>query len=455
MASRHHILVVDDEEAITYLLKTELDDIPEFATSVANSVAEAMTLLQGQLYDLVLLDIKMPRVSGIEFLRHIKEQVPTTQVIMLTSMTDIRTAIETTKLGAYDFIGKPYDTQQLIAAIWRAIEHRQLLIAREAFQFYQPSAIIGSGKTIRELIEKAKKFAASESFVLIHGASGTGKELFAQLIHRHSPRKEQPFIAVNCAAMPDQLLESELFGHEKGSFTSAIKTKQGLVEVANGGTLFLDEVGDISTTTQPKLLRFLETGEFRRVGGTSTRKVDVRIVSATNKNLENEVKAGRFREDLLYRLNVVSLKLPPLKDRKEDIADLVNHFLARKSKLKRLSPQALQDLKSYDWPGNVRELEHVIEGAIALSHGDVIEPKDLWINASPETKSTGTRPADLSKDAVVPLKEMERIMIERGLKRFNYNRAKTASALGITTKALYLKIRRYKIKVPILKLEED
>ena len=250
--------------------------------------------------------------------------------------------------------------------------------------------------------------------------------------------------------MPDQLLESELFGHEKGSFTSAIKTKQGLVEVADGGTLFLDEVGDISITTQPKLLRFLETGEFRRVGGTNTRMVDVRVVSATNKNLQEEVKASRFREDLLYRLNVVSLRLPSLKERREDIPLLVESFLARKTKTKHLSPEAMQVLMNYDWPGNVRELEHVIEGAVALSHSDLVEPKDLWMNVALSAVPSQTASSyELPKsDKLVSMEELEKLYIERALKHHHWNRVKTAATLGITPKTLYLKIKRYEIQVP-------
>jgi len=329
MAKTDHILIVDDEESITFLLRTELEELSDYQSDVALNGAEAINLLQSQVYDVVLLDVKMPHVSGVEVLKHIKEHSPTTQVIMLTNFVDVKLAIETMKLGAYDFVSKPYDIQALLATIARALEHRQLLIRKEVQESHRSTELVGSSRIFRETVAHAMKLAASDTFVLIQGASGTGKELFAELIHRSSPRKDQPFVAVNCAAMPDQLLESELFGHEKGAFTSAIRTKEGLVEVANGGTLFLDEVGDISPMTQPKLLRFLETGEFRRVGGTTSRKVDERVVSATNKNLSEEVKAGRFRDDLLYRLNVVNLHLPALRDRKDDIPILVEHFLQR------------------------------------------------------------------------------------------------------------------------------
>jgi DNA-binding NtrC family response regulator len=260
---------------------------------------------------------------------------------------------------------------------------------------------------------------------------------------------------VNCASIPDQLLESELFGHEKGSFTNAYATKQGLVEVANGGTLFLDEVGDISPSTQPKLLRFLETGEFRRVGGTASMHADLRIVSATNKDLQAEVSAGRFREDLLYRLNIVTIKVPPLKERKEDIPLLVEHFLNRKSKIKRISPAALRVLMDYDWPGNIRELEHVIEGAAVLSQSDTIEPGDLWVStalsaSSPEVQrdsQTLARQTNGEGD-LQSLEDIERIHIEKVLIHHSFNRVKTAETLGITPKTLYLKIKKYGIKTP-------
>jgi len=450
MSKKHRVLVVDDEESITYLVKTELEDLSEFEVDTAQSGSDAINLIQSKVYDVVLLDIKMPRISGVEVLKHIKDHAPSTQVIVLTNVVDVKTAIETTKLGAYDFISKPYEPAELIATVRRALEHRQLLIEKEVNQLGRSVELVGECQVFKEIVNKAIKLASSEAFVLIQGASGTGKELFARLIHEHSPRKDMPFIAVNCAAMPDQLLESELFGHEKGSFTSAIKTKQGLVEVADGGTLFLDEVGDISLVTQPKLLRFLETGEFRRVGGTSSRIVDVRVVSATNKNLQEEVKAGRFRDDLLYRLNVVSLRLPDLKERKEDIPLLVESFLHRKTRTKHLSPEAMQVLMSYEWPGNVRELEHIIEGAVALSHTDLVEPKDLWMNVALSTApaQSAVYPELPDGNALITMEELEKLYIERVLRHHRWNRVKTASALGITTKTLYLKIKRYHIEVP-------
>ncbi len=444
MAGAHNILLVDDEESVTFLLQTEFEEHPEFAVDTARDGIEAMNLVRTRVYDVAILDISMPRVDGLEVLRFIKETSPATQVIMLTARADVRNAIESMRYGAYDFLSKPYEFAEVLAVVRRAIEHRGLLIDKEVSQTGRPGELIGTAPTFLNAVSKAKRVAQSEAYVLILGESGTGKELFAQLIHQESTRKNEPFIAVNCAAMPDQLLESELFGHEKGAFTSAVKTKEGLVEIANGGTLFLDEVGDISPLVQPKLLRFLETGEFRRVGGTSTKKVNVRVISATNKNLEQEVKAGRFRDDLLFRLNVVSLPLPPLRERKEDIPVLVQHFAQRRSRTKTFSPATISHLQEYEWPGNIRELEHVVEGALALTQQEVIEIEDLWVNAALQSRRERSATDDHRPDDVIlSLEEVEKRHIKRALAAHDWNRAKTAKTLGITPKTLYLKIRKY------------
>jgi two-component system response regulator AtoC len=463
MAPTYQILVVDDEESITFLLKTELEELPGYSVDVAFSGTDAINLVQSKIYDAVLLDIRMPRISGLEVLQFIREHSPTTQVIMLTNVVDVKTAIETVKLGAYDFVSKPYEREQLIATVQRAVERRQLVIEKEVMKnelmrMGAAGELVGKSRAFLEVIEHASKVAASDAFVLIEGASGTGKELMAQLIHRKSARAERPLVAVNCASIPDQLLESELFGHEKGAFTGAYTAKQGLVEVAHKGTLFLDEVGDISPLVQPKLLRFLETGEFRRVGGTTPMKVDARVISATNKNLQNEVRAGRFREDLLYRLNVVTIRIPPLRDRKEDIPVLVEYFLKKKSKGegRTISEEAMQLLLRHHWPGNVRELEHVIEGASLLCQGTIIEPKDLWMNAAflAGASSSVPIPHD-SQGEFLSLEDLERLHIERVLKKNRWNRVRSARILGITPKTLYLKIKRYKIKTPTLMLEGE
>jgi two-component system, NtrC family, response regulator AtoC len=457
MAKKYNLLIVDDEESLRTILETELAETEEFAVDTASDGGQAINQIQAKVYDVVLLDIRMPRVSGLEVLKFIQEYSPTTQVIILTNYADVKTAIQTIKLGAYDFLAKPYDIDELFNTIHRAIERKQLfidnkLMKNELTRRTGNFELVGQSPLFLKLVESATRFAESDSFVLIQGASGTGKELIANLIHRRSTRNNRPFVAVNCASIPDTLLESELFGHEKGAFTNAYATKQGLVEVANGGTLFLDEVGDISPAIQPKLLRFLETGEFRRVGGTNLLSVDVRVVTATNKDLRAEVAGGRFREDLLYRLNVVTLRVPALKERKEDIATLAEYFITRKNKSKSpktLSAGALDLLMTHDWPGNVRELEHVLEGAVLLASGDVINESDLsmYFHRGDKTPIMAegidlpAQPGSLSLD------ELERIHIERVLRQYNFSRAKTADALGISKKTLYLKIKRYGMKV--------
>ncbi len=458
MAKKYNLLIVDDEEPLRILLESELGESGEFAVDTAVDGGQAINKIQAKVYDVILLDIRMPRVSGIEVLKFIQEYSPTTQVIILTNYADVKTAIETIKLGAYDFLAKPYDIDELFNTIHRAIERKQLfidnkLMKSELSRKAGSSELIGQSPAFLKLVESASRFAESDSFVLIEGASGTGKELIASLVHRRSPRNNRPFVAVNCASIPDALLESEVFGHEKGAFTNAYATKQGLVEVANGGTLFLDEVGDISPSIQPKLLRFLETGEFRRVGGTNILSVDVRVVSATNKDLREEVRAGRFREDLLYRLNVVTLRVPTLCERKDDIPILTDYFLHRKSKsknVKTLSPGALQMLMEYNWPGNVRELEHLLEGAILLSSGDIIEEKDLATYFHRPDQAGSEQPAAEADPIPVAasLEEMERVHIGHVLKLNNFNRTRSAEMLGISKKTLYLKIKRYGLVAP-------
>lgn len=451
MVRNHSILVVDDEPSVCFLLKEELSEQKKFDVFTANDGVAAMNTLQQRPIDVVLLDVKMPRVGGMEVLKFINEHHPTTQVIMLSSYADVKTAIEATKLGAYDFVGKPYSRDELLATVNRAIQHRRLTIDVELMKYELSrkggeKEIIARSDAMRSMLATASKVAASDSIVHIHGASGTGKELVANLIHHDSPRHDRPFVVVNCASLPDALLESELFGHERGAFTNAHQMKQGLVEVANGGSLFLDEVGDISPIVQPKLLRFLETGEFRRVGGTTSMKVDVRIISATNKDLNTEVKAGRFREDLLYRLNVVTLRIPPLKDRKEDIPLLVEYFIKKKTKsknIKKISPDAMRALLAYDWPGNIRELEHALEGAMLLSHEEVITSKDFILTQS--TVGQNAAVTGGTHSSVMTMEELEKLHISMMLKEFKFSRSKTAKALGITLKTLYSKIKRYKI----------
>lgn len=458
MLQRDKILIADDEVQLSTLLQSELEETNKYTVDLAGDGVEAINLIQNNIYDVILLDIKMPRVSGIEVLQFLQENAPDTQVIILSRFADVKTVVQTIKLGAYEFVGKPYDFDELLNVIERALARKKLFIKNKLMETELSKIsgyeIIGQSPAFLQVLENAERIASSDTYVLIQGASGTGKELIANLIHKKSLRINYPFVAVNCASIPDTLLESELFGYEKGSFTNAYTAKPGLVEVANGGTLFLDEVGDISTTIQPKLLRFLETGNFRRVGGTNELHVDVRVVSATNKDLHFETQKGNFREDLLYRLNVVTIQLPTLKERREDIPLLVDFFISKKVKIKEpkaLSPEALQMLMNYDWPGNIRELEHVLEGAIILSPGRTISATDLRMNISRNAvqnfvNDLPTNPP-VSENMLLSIEDIERLHIDNTLKIMKGNRSKTAEILKISPKALYLKIKRYGIKV--------
>jgi DNA-binding NtrC family response regulator len=445
MPQRYKVLIVDDEASLTTLLKEELEEAGPYEVDLAFDGVEAINLIQKVLYDVVLLDMKMPRVSGKEVLVFINEHSPASQVIILSQYADLKMAVETTKLGAYEVLGKPYDIDQVEQTIQRAIERKKLaidntLLKTELSRKAGTSDIIGEGRAFRQVVDSAIRVADSDAIVLIQGPSGTGKELIANLIHKNSPRKDRPFVPVNCSSIPNELLESELFGHEKGAFTNAYTAKPGLVEVANGGTLFLDEVGDISPVIQPKLLRFLETGDFRRVGGTNELRADVRVLSATNKDLQEEARSGRFRDDLLYRLNVITIKVPALKDHREDVPILVDYFLKKKSRTKqpkKFTDDAIKALMKYDWPGNVRELEHTIEGAVILSSGDIIDTEDLHLNEDQRDATTES----------LAIEQMEKVHIQKVLKMFDGNRKKTAEALNISEKGLYLKIKEYSISV--------
>jgi two-component system response regulator AtoC len=459
MAEQSHILVVDDEEPVRQILSKEL--IAEgYLVDTAQDGNTAINMLQNKMYDVILLDIVMPRVSGIDVLKFIRENVPYAQVIVLTAYADVKIAIECIKLGAFDFTTKPYDIDELRVIIEHAVERKHLLLENRLMKAELSKkggfSIIGVSDAFRKVLETAAKVAPTESVILIQGASGTGKELIAHYVHQHSPRGDKPFVAVNCASIPDTLIESELFGHEKGAFTDARALKQGLVEMANGGTLFLDEVGDVSPLIQPKLLRFVETGEFRRVGGVNTLRVSVRLISATNKDLQEEVGRGKFREDLLYRLNVVTLPLPTLRERKDDVEPLVDYFLKTKSKskaIKSISPEALDILKRYDWPGNVRELEHIIEGALILSEGETIKPEDLSLSIIIRGKAAETAAVSYYGDAKsvqqLSLEDLEKIHIKHVLDGNGWNRNRSAKVLGISLKTLYLKIKQYGLQQPM------
>ena len=447
------VLVVDDEEAFRYMLSALLTGSGYSVDTAVDGVA-AINAVQTKLYHVVLCDVKMPKVDGVEVLRFIKSNFPGMEVIMLTGLSDVKVAVECMRIGAYDYITKPTTSEELLSTFLRALERRQLLIDNMVMKgvldrLQGPFEMVGESEAFRKVIEIAGKVAPTESTVLIQGPSGTGKELVATYIYQHSDRANEPFITLNCASIPDTLIESELFGHEKGAFTDARTMKQGIAEIANKGTLFLDEIGDISPIIQPKILRFIQSGEFRRVGGNTTLTADCRILSATNKNLAEEVKEGRFRSDLLYRLNVITIDVPPLRSRKEDIPILVASFLSKKMKSKvkkRISGRAVEALMEYDWPGNIRELENVIERAAILCRNDTIEQQDISLPITPMAPGGGTRAGETIGTAV-PLKEIERLHIEGVLKSFRGNKAETAKVLGISLKTLYTKLQQYQIKL--------
>jgi DNA-binding NtrC family response regulator len=395
----------------------------------------------------------MKEVSGEEVLKFVSEYNASIQVIILSAQSEIRKAIECIQLGAYDFITKPYNFDELLVTINRSVEHKDLIVKNAILSSQVnkklSNKIIGDSSELQRIINLANKSAMSDSNILIEGETGTGKELFAEYIHKHSARNEMPFVIVNCASLPDTLIESELFGHEKGAFTDAKNTKQGLVEIAHGGTLFLDEIGELSLTLQPKLLRFLENGEYRRIGGVTNLTSNVRVIGATNRNLLEEADNKNFRRDLLFRLNVITLTIPPLRDRKEDIALLADHFLATKSPIrspKKLSAEAEKVLLGYAFPGNVRELEHIIERAIIFAEGDNIKPEDLnlpHMQAYKESTNIDESEEDLS---VLSMEEVEKRHIAKVLKRNRWDRTQTANQLGISPKTLYTKIKKYEIR---------
>ncbi len=438
------VLVVDDERPTRLLMEKELPRTG-FAVTCSESGEEALEQLGVREFDVILLDLKMPGIGGMEALRRIRDSGTSAEVVVLTGHPDVDSAIKAMKLGAFDYLTKPFKLTEVEEVLWRAAERKRLkqenmALRRMVSQREPAPLIVGQGQAITSLLATVQRIAPSDANVLIQGESGTGKGLVAKAIHAASPRATGPFLVINCSGFQDQLLESELFGHEKGAFTGATSAKQGLFEVAEGGTLLLDEVGEMSPAMQAKLLQVLDTREMRRVGGTRVHRVDARIIAATNKDLAQEVKANRFREDLYYRLNVVSLTLPSLRERKEDIPLLVEHFLRQfrvtGQKAKTISPGALQSLVDYPWPGNVRELANTIERLMILAPGDVIGPEEL----PPDIRLPGAPAAGPAS-----LAEMERLHLTRVLAHTRGRKMQAARLLGIDLKTLNSKIKRYNI----------
>ncbi len=441
------ILVVDDDAAMRALLKDVLADRGH-QVAVAEGGREALKQLQEQDYEVVLTDLRMRDLQGIELLAEVKRLFPDTNVIIMTAFGSVESAVEAMKQGAYDYVTKPIKTEELLLVVERAVREAALRrevarLRKEVSREYSFHQILGKSKPMREVFDLIRRVADSATNVLITGESGTGKELVAKAIHYNSGRRDAPFVPVNCAAIPEALLESELFGHVKGAFTDAKTDKRGLFEEANGGTLFLDEISELPLMLQAKLLRAIQEREIRRVGATKSVPVDLRIIAATNLSLADEVKQKRFREDLYYRLNVIEIRLPPLRERREDIPLLVEAFLRKCAESSRkpvqgISESALALLVDYAWPGNVRELENVIERAVTLARGEKIVAEDL----PPAVQgSRGERQViDEAAERTLPLQEVEREYILRILDKTGGNKYQAAQILGIDRKTLYRKL---------------
>ena len=447
------ILVIDDDAVARELLADALKKDGHEVESFSNGT-DALVRGQQTVFDLVLTDIRMGTVDGLTVLREFKRFSPDTSIVLLTAFGSLEGAIEGIKQGAFDYLAKPFRKEEVKLVVQRALDHCKLVRENKRFRVElkekeEWSPLVGSSPAMLEVYKLVARVSESRSTVLLQGESGTGKELIARAIHANSPRRDKPFIPVNCGALPDTLLESEMFGHEKGAFTGAVGLKAGLFEAATGGTLFLDEIGELGPALQVKLLRVMQDQEVRRVGGTTSVKVDVRIIAATNRDLEQLVKEDKFRDDLFYRLNVVRITLPSLVDRKEDIPMLAHHFLQKyvggtSSGVRGFLPETMALLKEYRWPGNVRELENAVERAVSLSHGPLVTPDDLPESirtAAPlEAKSTSASDGD---EVCLTLEEVEKRHLIRVLKEMKGNKVKAAKVLGIDRRTLYRMAERF------------
>jgi DNA-binding NtrC family response regulator len=446
------ILLVDDEKNVRRAIALQLSRIKAYNVEEVDSGTKAITLLKEKYFDLVITDLKMSPVNGIEVLKQSKKMHPVTEVIVITGEGTVKTGVEAMKLGAYHFIEKPLNPEEFIILVEKALEKAQALkevkyLREELKNKYKFENIIGNSEPMNKILKLVSQVAHTDSTVLVTGESGTGKELIAKAIHNNSNRNDKPILVVNISALPENLIDSELFGHVKGAFTGAIKDKKGIFEEADMGTIFLDEIGDAPPQTQIRLLRAIEHGEIKRVGDNKTIHVDVRIVTATNKNLKELIKEGKFREDLYFRLNVIPIDIPPLRDKKEDIPILVNHFMQKyarenNSEIKTISPSALSLFLDYNWEGNVRELENIIERTMVLCNKDNIETDDLALSfpqGVPRITSAVEDKTDMT------LEEMEKWLILSTLERYDGNQKLTAQKLGISTTTLWRKLKQYGI----------
>ncbi len=444
------ILVVDDEEPIRKTMRMTLE-YEGFEVTEAPSGVEAIKAVEQDPPDLIFLDIKMPGIDGLEVLEQLKEKSPSTQVIIISGHGNVETAVQATRLGAFDFIEKPLETERVLLAVRNAAERKELEeeVGRLRLRFERRYRMVGSSKAMDKVGEAIRRSAPTNATVLITGESGTGKELVARAIHGNSNRARAPFVQVNCAAIPEDLIESELFGHEKGSFTGATTKQVGKFEQAHRGTIFLDEIGDMSARTQAKVLRVLQEGEVERVGSAATNKVDVRVIAATNKRLEDEIAAGNFREDLFFRLSVIPIEMSSLRERGEDIPALVAHFIEVFStedhlRKKKFSTEALERLQKYSWKGNIRELRNTVERMLIMSDSDVIGVEDL-----PESIRYPSELVQVDHLGVGTLKEFkevsERAFLVAKLRGNDWNISQTAQVIGTPRSNLYKKLEQYKI----------
>ncbi|BFR47076.1 sigma-54 dependent transcriptional regulator [Nitratidesulfovibrio sp. HK-II] len=456
MNEKTHLLVLDDEKNYLLVLEALLTDAGYTVTAL-NDPETGLAFLEESEVDVIITDMKMPKITGREVLEQVKKNWPHIPVLIMTAFGSIESAVEVMKYGAFDYITKPFSNDELLLSVHNASElsrmHRQYRVLRENLEErYGMHQIIGKSRAIRETLAMVDRAAPSRSTVLITGESGTGKELVARAIHFSSPRNKGPFVSVNCMALNPGVLESELFGHEKGSFTGAVAMRRGRFEQAGGGTLFLDEIGELTPELQVKLLRVLQERRFERVGGTEEVEVDIRVVAATNKNLQEEVEKGNFREDLYYRLNVVHIALPPLRERREDIPLLVAHFvdkLARENGVtpKTFTPEALDYMTGYEWPGNIRQLQNVVERCLVLVSGDTIRVDDLPPELRDEEaqlkSAVDLLPVQL--DLADTLERIEAALIRRALVRADFVQVKAAELLAISKSLLQYKLKKYNI----------
>lgn len=455
-----NILVVDDDPKILEVMADVLRQAG-YDVDEAKDGKKAIKCIDAGCYDLVFTDLNLPKLDGMKVLRHVLDESPDTMCIILTGFGTIKGSVEAIKMGAFDYISKPVKSDELVMVVEKALKYRRLereniLLKQQLRKKYQFENFIGDSKPIQKVFELIEKVADTDSTVLITGESGTGKELIAKAIHYNSYRRDNPMVVINCGAIPEELLESELFGHEKGAFTGAHKMRVGRFELANGGTIFLDEIGDMSPNLQVKLLRVLQEQKFERVGGTRTLEIDVRIIAATNKNLINAVNQGTFRQDLYYRLNVIPIRVPPLRHRKSDIPLLIDFFLKRIDPRKRngisgFSSEATDVLAAYDWPGNVRELENMVERMSILANGDKVDMEDIPESIKGKAGRVESIEVTIPKDGIVfdqAVEEYEKKLILEALNETNWVKTKAAKLLNINRTTLIEKMKKKKLAKP-------